>query len=98
MAFGPRCNMRLSSSLEPRPRRPCRKTGFGEAGLTYHGITVLLPLASCRRDPDRTAHQVALCPSILGRIDLIGREQHPGNPRVFVRERDLGSVDASSCD
>ena len=81
----------------PRPRRPCQLTGLGEAGLTYHGITVLLPLASWRRDLHRTDHRAALCPSRRGRIDLIGREQHPGNPRVFVRERDHGSVGASSC-
>ena len=41
MAFGPGCDVRLSSLLQPRPQRPCRKTGLGEAGLTYHGITAL---------------------------------------------------------
>ena len=82
----------------PRPHGPCQLAGCGEAGLTSRGLTVLLPLASCRRAPTRTDHQAALCPSLLGRIDVIGREQHPGHPRVFVRERDHGSVGASSCD
>lgn len=29
------------------------------------------------------------------RIDLIGREQHPGHPRMFVRQRHDGAVWAS---
>jgi hypothetical protein len=34
--------MRPSSSLKPRLRRPCRKPGLKEAGLTCHGITAVL--------------------------------------------------------
>src|ERR687893_471765 len=75
--------MRPSSSIEPRPRRPCRKTGFGEAGLTYHGITAALSRASCGRGPDRCSHQATLGRRVLGRVNLIGGEQYPSNPFVF---------------
>jgi hypothetical protein len=88
--------VRLSSSLQPRPRRPCRTAGFGEAGLIYCGINAVLTRASCERDPDRCDHRAALCPRGLWSIDLIGGEQHPGYPRVFVRQRNDGSVGASS--
>jgi hypothetical protein len=87
--------MHPSSSIEPRPRRSCRKTGFGEAGLTYIGITAVLPLESCGRGPDRCASGAALGCRVFRRVDLIGREQHPSNPRVFVRQRHHGSVGAS---
>jgi hypothetical protein len=33
---------------------------------------------------------------VLWHVDLIGREQHPGNPRVFIRQRNHGAVGASS--
>jgi hypothetical protein len=87
--------MRPSSSGEPRPRRPCRKTGVGEAGLTYHGITAVWPRASCGRGPDRCAPGAALDCRVCWRVDLIAREQPPGDSRVFVRQRHHGSGGAS---
>jgi hypothetical protein len=95
--FGPGYQIRLSFSIEPRPRRPCRKTGFGEIALTSQGITAVWPLASRGRDPDRCTLGVALSRRVFWRIDLTGLEQHHGYPCVFVCQPYHGSVVPRRC-
>ena len=47
LSRGRRARMRNASTVpstaEPRPHRPCRKTGFEEAGLTYRVINSMAP-------------------------------------------------------
>jgi hypothetical protein len=68
---------------------------FGDAGLTSRGVNAVLLLASCGRDPDRCDHRAALGRRGLWSRDWIDGEQHPGNPRGFVHQRNDGSVGAS---
>src|SRR5499427_700165 len=44
-----------------------------------------MPLASCGKSCNRLCRASLGC-RLLGAVHLVGRQQHPGNPGIFIRE------------